>query len=141
MRNVFGFQRVLAVKLGTKISKIPVNKDSNYSMICWWRDHFKDLETLEINPKESVSTLDIVGPEWSLYNYMQILISTEEDHDIADIPGDLVDEFGPFDRPPEEEERAEAESSTSRLSTIQEGSNEDGSDFLVQKPSETDCYS
>ena len=133
MRNILGFQHVLAVKLGTRISKFPVSKDHTRSMICWGREHFKNHETLEIDPQQSVSTVDVVGPEWPSYNYMQILMSTEEDHDIADIPGELMDEFGPSDRPPEEE-IAEAESPTSRLSTIQEGSNEEGSNFLTQLP-------
>ena len=133
MRNIFGFPRVLAVKLGTKISKIPASKGSNYSLICWWRDHFKNFETLEISPEVSVSTSDIVGPEWQLHNYMQIFISSDTDHDIAYSPVEIADKNGPDERPPDEQASA-AESLPSRLSTILEGSNEDGSDFLVRTP-------
>ena len=63
MRNIFGFPRVLAVKLGTKISKFPASKGSDYSAICWWRNSFKDIETLETSTAEWISTSDIVGPE------------------------------------------------------------------------------
>ena len=132
MRNIFGFPRVLAVKLGTSISKIPASKGSSYSLICWWRDHFKNHETLELNPDVSTSTSDIVGPEWPLFNYMQILTSSDADHGITDIPGEIADDNGPDMRP--SDEASAAESAGSRLSTIQEGSNEDGSDFLVRTP-------
>ena len=87
---------------------------------------------METSAAEWISTSDIVGPEWPLYNYMQILTSSDADHDIADIPGELADENGPqINRLPEEEQSVD-ESSPSRLSTIQEGSNENGSDYLVQ---------
>ena len=130
MRNIFGFPRVLAVKLGTKISKFPACKGYDYSMICWWIA-FKNLETLETSPTENVSTSDIVGPEWPQYRYMQILTSTDADHDISDLPAEFADENGPF-RPSEDEQSIDG-SPPSRLSTIQEGSNEDGSNYLVGK--------
>ena len=117
MRNIFGFPRVLAVKLGTKISKFPASKGSAYSVICWWRDNFKDIETLETNAAESTSTSDIVGPAWPLYNYVQILMSSDTDPDIADIPGELADELN---RLPDEEQSVNG-SLPSRLSTIAEG--------------------
>ena len=43
MRNIFGFPRVLAVKLGTKFSNFPASKGIEYRLICWWRDYYKEL--------------------------------------------------------------------------------------------------
>ena len=40
------------------------------------------------------------GPDWPLYNYMQIHMSSDTDPDIADIPGELADELN---RLPDEE--------------------------------------
>ena len=70
MRNIFGFPKALAVKLGTRISSFPASKGKESSSICWWRDYFKNMETLEVNAGEKISTIDIVGPEWPLYKYM-----------------------------------------------------------------------
>ena len=87
MRSMFGFPRVLAVQLGTKISAFPASKGNESSLICWWRDYFKNMVTLEVNAGEKSSTIDIVGPEWPLYNYIQIILSPDTDHELADIPG------------------------------------------------------
>ena len=82
------------------------------------------METLEVNTGDKISTIDIVGPEWPLYNYMQIILSPDTDYELADIPWKLADESAPLNIHEEDQQHSVAESSPSQLSAIPEGPNQ-----------------
>ena len=86
------------------------------------------MEICESDADSPLPTAEIVGPEWNLQNYLQLLQSPDAECRIVDICSDFETyEHGEhqLDDPAPGTDQEPSASSPSRLSAIPEGSNED----------------
>ena len=134
VRQTLHYTSVTTIRIAKGTRRLWGSTIYNFSVLLWWRASLQHVHSFTCDHGRALTTPAIVGAEWEKYNYMQLLFKPDagiELHDVLDPssgfrassggrsnPGA---ELAPPASPSHEEIASHGPSTPSRLSTIQEG--------------------
>ena len=120
--NIVQCKGVYATVIGRGVKRLPAQPHAESSVVVWWCDNIEFHEKFETTAKDPIRLSDLVGEEWPKYSVIQFLSNTE-DVDMKELANSEIE------RP----EPDEVEETDGRLSTIEEGENEDEADLSFEE--------
>ena len=72
VRNIWVMRHVYAIRVGRALSKLPPHQVADHTTVLWWRNRPEAAHQHQVTGSPSLSTVELVGPEWELMIYVQL---------------------------------------------------------------------
>ena len=85
VRNIWCLKDVFALRLGKALSKLPPHQAATFTTVLWWRNHAEAAYQHVVSGAPSLSTAELVGPEWEAMTYVQAFHRDEPEVDMRSL--------------------------------------------------------